>query len=471
MKKKKRHLQIEKLNKWDYFLLIGIFVVTFVVIDMRQIYMSNVKKNQVDLVQEIMQQTAENEKNQFEKFLEDKVDILQTFVTYPEIYEMNTQKQKDFLHGRAQKLGFNHMFVVDTAGWGYYFDEDVIRDQHEDEFYHDIMQQDVFITEPFYTNTEVVIMTACVSIYDDMGNKKGVLCGAINLNSIQQMIEKNEMILDGKSYILNENGMYVTSQNPEDVYMQKSIYDNENTDMTLVKEAFVQKKDMSGTILLNGVCYQSEVIYLDNFDWVVLQIIPESNIMERFQLFDYIQVVLTTAIFILLGCLIRIIFLWRRSDKKIYTDSLTECNSRVACVDLLDYLEKKHKEQVTIVYMDLNCFKLVNDTYGHDQGDYLLILFSDILKRTFGRYGFVGRMGGDEFIAVLLDTTEMEIKKIWEEVEKYLLSYSEKIEFPYQMSSSYGYATRKKGENTPLQEILQLADKKMYEYKVEQKKN
>ena len=244
MKKKKRHLQIEKLNKWDYFLLIGIFVVTFVVIDMRQIYMSNVKKNQVDLVQEIMQQTAENEKNQFEKFLEDKVDILQTFVTYPEIYEMNTQKQKDFLHGRAQKLGFNHMFVVDTAGWGYYFDEDVIRDQHEDEFYHDIMQQDVFITEPFYTNTEVVIMTACVSIYDDMGNKKGVLCGAINLNSIQQMIEKNEMILDGKSYILNENGMYVTSQNPEDVYMQKSIYDNENTDMTLVKEAFVQKKDL-----------------------------------------------------------------------------------------------------------------------------------------------------------------------------------------------------------------------------------
>ena len=471
MKRKKRHLQIEKLNKWDYFLLIGIFVVTILVIGMRQIYMSNVKKNQVDLVQEVMQQNAENQKNQFEMFIKDKIHILQALVTYPEIYEMDTKKQNDFLYGRAQKLGFNHIFVVDSEGWGYYFDEDVIKDQHEEEFYHDIMQQDVFITEPFYTDTEVVIMTVCVSIYDDTGNKKGVLCGAINLNSIQQLIEKNEMILDGKSYILTENGIYVTSQSPEDVYMQKSIYDNENTDMTLVKEAFAKKKDMTGMILLNGVRYQSEVTYLDYFNWVMLQIIPESNIIQRFQLFDFIQFVLATAIFVLLGCLIRIIFLWRRSDKKIYTDPLTGCNSRAACVDLLDSLEKKRKEQITIVYMDLNRFKWVNDTYGHDKGDYLLKLFTDVLKRTFGMYGFVGRMGGDEFIAVLLDTNEIEIKKIWEEVEKNMLLCSDKIEFPYQMSSSYGYAIRRKGESTPLQEVLQLADKKMYEYKVEQKKN
>ena len=166
-----------------------------------------------------------------------------------------------------------------------------------------------------------------------------------------------------------------------------------------------------------------------------------------------------------------LLFLWRRSYKKIYTDPLTGCNSRAACVDLLDSLEKKRKEQITIVYMDLNRFKWVNDTYGHDKGDYLLKLFTDVLKRTFGMYGFVGRMGGDEFIAVLLDTNEIEIKKIWEEVEKNMLSCSDKIEFPYQMSSSYGYAIRRKGESTPLQEVLQLADKKMYEYKVEQKKN
>lgn len=471
MKRKKRNLQIQKLKKWDYFLLVGLFVIIMLVMGMRQIYMSNVKKNQVDLVQEVMEQTAENQKNQFEQFIEDKVNILQALADYPEIYEMDANVQERFLNDRAKKLGFNHIFVVDTDGLGYYFEDGVIKDQHDEEFFSDIMGTDIYITAPFYKENGIVIMTACVSILDESGNKVGILCGAINLNSVQQLIEKNEMILDGKSYILDENGFYMTSQNSEDVYMKKSIFDNESSDTALIKTVFAEKEDKSGTILLNGVLYQAHVTYLKDSNWVILQMIPEDKITERFNLFDFIQFALAIAIFALIGCLIRIIILWRKSDKKIYTDPLTGCNSRAACVDLLDSLEKKYKEQIAIVYMDLNRFKWVNDTYGHDQGDYLLKLFTDILKRTFGMYGFVGRLGGDEFIAILLDTTEEEIKEIWEDVEKYLLSYSEKIEFPYQMSSSYGYAIRRKGENTSLQEVLQLADKKMYEYKLEQKKN
>lgn len=467
--KKKKHLQLEKLNKWDYLLLVGISFIIMWVLGTLYMYTDSAKKNEVELVYEVMEQTAENQKNQFEKFIDDKVQLLQALVTYPEIYEMDTARQKEFIKDRARDLGFNHMFVVDKNGWGYYFEEDVIRDQRNDVFFQDIMGSDVFITQPFYTGTEVVVVTACVSIYDENGDKAGVLCGAINLESVQQMISKNEMILEGLSYILDEEGKYVTSQNHQDVYYMTSIYDNENAELSLIKESFQDKVDKTGTIVLNGITYQSHVTYLEDYKWVILQIIPEGKITERFVFLNRIQYALSFAVVALIGCLVRIIYLWRQSDKKIYTDPLTGCNSRAACIDLMDSLEHKKKEQIMIVYMDLNRFKWVNDTYGHEKGDYLLKLFADILQKTLGINGFVGRMGGDEFIAILLDTTEEELKKMWEQVESLLVSYSKKLDFPYQMSSSYGYAVRKRGEDILLNDLLQMADKAMYEYKIKQK--
>ncbi len=471
MKSKKRHLQIQKLNKWDYCLLVVVTLLIVLVMGMLYIYTGNAKKNQVDLIHEVMEQTAENQKKQFETYIDEKVHILKALVSYPDIYGMDPEVQHEIIRDRAGEIGFNHLFVMDTDGLGYYFEEGVIRDQREEQFFQDIMTHDVFVTQPFYMDNGIVIMTVCVSIYDGQGTKVGVLCGAINLESVQQLIAKNEMILDGTSYILNEEGHFMTSQNHEDVSHMVSIYDSEDSDLSLVKDAFAEKTDKDGTILLNGITYQSQIAYLEAYNWVILQIIPENKITERFVLLNMIQYVLSFMIIVLIICMVRIIYLWRRSDKKIYTDPLTGCNSRAACVDILDSLENRRKEQITIVYMDLNRFKWVNDTFGHDKGDELLKLFTEVLKQTLGINGFVGRMGGDEFIAVLLDTTEEELQDLWKKTEELLVVQSKKLDFPYQMSSSYGYAVRKKGENLSLNELLQEADKKMYEYKIEQKKN
>lgn len=470
MKNKKRHLQIQKLNKWDYCLLVVITLLIVLVMGMLYIYTGNAKKNQVDLIHEVMRQTAENQKKQFETYIDEKVHILKALVSYPDIYGMDPEVQHEIVRDRAGEIGFNHLFVMDTDGLGYYFEEGVIRDQREEQFFQDIMSHDVFVTQPFYMENGIVIMTVCVSIYDVQGTKVGVLCGAINLESVQQLIAKNEMILDGTTYILNEEGHFMTSQNHEDVSHMVSIYDSENSDLSLLKTAFEEKADKEGITLLNGISYQSQIAWLEDYNWVILQIIPEDKITERFELLNMIQYVLSFMIIVLLVCMVRIIYLWRRSDKKIYTDPLTGCNSRAACVDLLDSLENRLKEQVTIVYMDLNRFKWVNDTFGHEKGDELLKLFTGVLKQTLGLNGFVGRMGGDEFIAIFLDTTEEELKDLWKKTEELLTENSKKLDFPYQMSSSYGYAVRKRGEYIPLNDLLQLADKRMYDYKIEQKK-
>lgn len=78
-------------------------------------------------------------------------------------------------------------------------------------------------------------------------------------------------------------------------------------------------------------------------------------------------------------------------------------------------------------------------------------------------------MGGDEFVAVLLDTSEEKFLELWQQVEEALSLQSECLGFPYHITSSYGYASRAKGAAISLHMVMQLADKKMYENKALQK--
>ncbi len=469
MKNKSKRLQVQKLKGWDYGLIAMISLSILIVMLVFSVFTSNAKQSQINLVKDVMEKLSENQKEQFEDFIDEKINTLKTLVSYPEIYEMNESEQKKFIKGRSSKWGFSQLFVMDMEGNGYYVEEGVHRKQAGEAFFYNIKNNKIYVTEPFYTGEGVAIVTMCVSIYDEAGEKVGILCGTVDLNNVQEIIGKNEMILEGKSYILSDSGRYVTSQNASDVYNKIPIYNTPNSELSLIEEAFNTQSDKSGTIILNGIEYQTHITYLDDYKWAIVQNIPVSKITERYAYLNVIQYVLLFFIVILICCIMRIIFSWKKSDKKIYTDVLTGCNSRAACLDLLDYLEDYKKQQITIIYMDLNNFKWVNDTYGHDKGDELLKRFSNVLTKTLGKEGFVGRMGGDEFIAVMLDVTEEDFSQLWCQVETALAEESKKLDFPYQITSSYGYASREKGESESLNMVLQLADKSMYENKTAQK--
>ena len=238
----------------------------------------------------------------------------------------------------------------------------------------------------------------------------------------------------------------------------------------MIEEAFVEESDKEGTIVLEGVEYLTHITYLQDYNWAIVENIPVSKITERYEMLDWVQYMLIFIIAALICCIVRIIFRWERSNKKIYTDTLTKCNSRAACLNLLDYLEENRKQQITLIYMDLNRFKWVNDTYGHEKGDELLKVFADVLMETLGKEGFVGRMGGDEFIAVLLDISENHLMELWQQVEAVLSIKSESLGLPCKITSSFGYAVREKGALTPMSSVLQMADERMYENKTAQKR-
>lgn len=150
----------------------------------------------------------------------------------------------------------------------------------------------------------------------------------------------------------------------------------------------------------------------------------------------------------------------------MYTDILTKCSNRSAIEILSERLDNIIECEISVVYLDLNKFKEVNDTYGHEMGDKVLCFFGSLLLSIFGQYGFVGRIGGDEFVCIFIDTSQSEILELLNELNLMLKQGSKNFNIKFNLSSSYGIAFREKGSRCSIREIIKKADKNMYEYKI-----
>jgi diguanylate cyclase (GGDEF)-like protein len=87
-------------------------------------------------------------------------------------------------------------------------------------------------------------------------------------------------------------------------------------------------------------------------------------------------------------------------------DPLTGLHNRrhlFECAPGLLELARRHERPLCVVLMDLDHFKLLNDTYGHQAGDVVLTQFGELLRRSFRRSDIVCRHGGEEFVAVMPD--------------------------------------------------------------------
>lgn len=89
------------------------------------------------------------------------------------------------------------------------------------------------------------------------------------------------------------------------------------------------------------------------------------------------------------------------------TDSLTGVFNRRALFERLEYvvqLAQRRQTMLTVVYIDLDDFKSINDTYGHAEGDRVLCTSAQVMSETIRRADTAARLGGDEFALVLADT-------------------------------------------------------------------
>ncbi len=145
-------------------------------------------------------------------------------------------------------------------------------------------------------------------------------------------------------------------------------------------------------------------------------------------------------------------------------DFLTKLYNRRALDDFMEIKEaefKRYKRNFSVVMFDLDKFKDVNDTFGHDAGDAVLVAFAKILKKECRTVDVVGRFGGEEFLAILSETDTKGGVMFAEKVRKHV----EKARFMYKgkrisVTVSSGVSERKK--HISLSATLNSADEYLY---------
>ena len=156
-----------------------------------------------------------------------------------------------------------------------------------------------------------------------------------------------------------------------------------------------------------------------------------------------------------------------RLEQRAYTDPLTGLANRIRCEQEMQSLQID--DPFTIISLDLDGLKHVNDTLGHMEGDRLLSTFADALKKTFGDMSLVGRMGGDEFLIIVTGAQRALVKSKLRELERALFDLNLE-EHAFRYSVSYGYASNHETHfGRHVRDIYMLADRRMYDMKKKRK--
>ena len=140
---------------------------------------------------------------------------------------------------------------------------------------------------------------------------------------------------------------------------------------------------------------------------------------------------------------------------------------------LEDYSQKafsrisRHHINLVLIFIDLDNFKQVNDTFGHETGDEVLKKVSEILRDIFRKYDIIVRYGGDEFI-ILIEDLNYDEKAIKNLLENMVNRIEENLK-KFKISASYGMAIAPK-EVDNLKDLIFLADERMYKQKIKRKK-
>jgi diguanylate cyclase (GGDEF)-like protein len=184
-------------------------------------------------------------------------------------------------------------------------------------------------------------------------------------------------------------------------------------------------------------------------------------IASIFQLLNYGLILMWPAM--VGSILLTYLFLETQSNSRDYLTGLYNRSK----ID--EYVKRSisNDEEFTIIMIDLDDYKQINDKYGHSKGDTVITIFGNLLKDIIGDSGKVARYGGDEFIIILYLTKDKEIKEYKTTLLKRLYEYEDEV--ISNLKFSFGYSSRTQKNNKSFQKLLTESDDLMYKNKAENK--
>jgi len=155
-------------------------------------------------------------------------------------------------------------------------------------------------------------------------------------------------------------------------------------------------------------------------------------------------------------------------EKLAHFDSMTGACNRGYGLALLGRelkLARRRKTPFLLIYIDIDDFKNINDTFGHGEGDQVLKEVVKLLKSALREIDIICRMGGDEFLLIFPGSSPKDLSIINERFNKNLIKLNQTIKKPYKIGFSIGISCYDPDNPQSMDELIRIADNKMYEEK------
>ena len=157
-------------------------------------------------------------------------------------------------------------------------------------------------------------------------------------------------------------------------------------------------------------------------------------------------------------------------ERIAHFDALTNLPNRVLLADRLHQAMTqalRRNQQLAVVYLDLDGFKAINDKYGHEVGDQVLVTLAQRMKQVLREGDSLARLGGDEFVAVLIDLEDLPASQPL--LNRLLVACAQPVDLEdlsLQVSASLGVTAYPQERDIDADQLLRQADQAMYQAKV-----
>ncbi len=323
-----------------------------------------------------------------------------------------------------------------------------------------------------------------ISVFDLSGKRIGFLIFNYRAQQIIDYVEKINNHAEDQWILINEDGYYLYNSDPAKNFSfmfpePKVGFYSEQPDLwkqisNSTKNKFIQP---------DGIYYRKNIspFLLDTLmtvskplTWTLLMFVPKKNVHKLDDLFVRGILLATAVIAPILGLLgwflgkakVKNKWYLRSLEESVKLDGMTGLYNHREISEQLDYqitLHKRSKEPLSLVFIDLNDLKKINDTFGHKSGDEIILAASDAIVKSIRKTDIAARIGGDEFLVIFPNMKNRNTREVVRRIE---LLYAEKGKeiFNRHLTLSWGVSYWR-GPDDCAEEFINRADTAMYEMK------
>ena len=413
---------------------------------------------------------------------------MQTTVAYTNVISPQI-KGASYFEQFMVDYGYHNIMLIDFKGKMYYsvnkerdFETNILSGKYSDTHLAKALVEvlksrkfilsDIDIYEPckYFTS-----QFALLPLIDKNDNIQSVVVLAVDIEVLTKKLAGDEDIfLSKETYVVGKDNRLRTDTVLEPLKYNSinSFKSNVKIDTQATRDAFsgeeatVVVKDYRGVDVLSSF----RTIEFPDFTWAVVTEVDKSEIDEMLS-----ELKFNILLFVFISSIVALIVMFiitnekKKQDEKLKHnashDSLTGLPNRKFVLEFLTYIlanKKRSRKNGAVLFMDLDNFKIINDSYGHKSGDFVLKVIAERLHTILREEDFLARLGGDEFVLIVNEYSN--ISDIDTICSKIIDSISQEIddgERVYKVGVSIGIATFPDDSNDA-QKLLQFSDTAMY---------